>query len=72
MVMSVRDAVPYDDELLAEPHWQEQALDLAIRVSRVVRVFREPRWCVPTSLLAAGGVAAWMMVILFEHVPLGL
>jgi hypothetical protein len=41
-------------------------------VGRVVRVFREPSWCVPTSLLAAGGAAAWMMVILLEHVPLGL
>ena len=71
--MSVRYAVPYDDELLSEePQWREEALDLAIRVVRVVRVFREPRWCVPASLLASGSAAAWMMVILLEHVPLGL
>ena len=44
MVMSVRYAVPYDDELLSEPRWQERALDCAIRVIRVVR---QPRWCVP-------------------------
>ena len=72
MVMSVRYAVPYDDELLADPQWREEAVDLAIRVVRVVRVFREPRWCVPASLLASGSAAAWMMVILLEHVPLGL
>jgi hypothetical protein len=70
MVMSVRYAVPYDDDLLSEePRWQEQTLDWAIRL---VRVIREPRWCVPGSLLASGGVAAWMMVVLLKHVPLGL
>jgi hypothetical protein len=69
MVMSVRYAVPYDDDLLADPQWQEQTLDWAIRV---IRVFREPRWCVPGSLFASGGVAAWMMVVLLKHLPLGL
>ena len=69
MVMSVRYAVPYDDELLSEPRWQDEALDCAIRLIRVVR---QPRWCVPGSLLASGGVAAWMMVVLLQHVPLGL
>ena len=69
MVMSLRHAVSYDGELLAELRWQDQACDCAIRL---VRRFREPRWCVSGSLLAAGGVAAWMMVLLLEHVPLGL
>ncbi len=76
MVMSVRYAVPYDDDLLADPQWQGQtrdwARDLAISVVRVIRVVREPRWCVPGSLLASGSVAAWMMVVLLKHVPLGL
>jgi len=72
MVMSVRYAVPYDDDLLADQQWQEQTRDLAVRVARVIRVFREPRWCVSGSLLAAGSAAAWMMVVLLKHVPLGL
>jgi hypothetical protein len=76
MVMSVRYAVPYDDDLLSEePRWQEQTRAWtirAVRVIRVVRVIREPRWCVPGSLLASGSVAAWMMVALLKHVPLGL
>ncbi len=80
MVMSVRYAVPYDDDLLSDPQWQGQSHDWAhdwardwtIRVVRVIRVLREPRWCVSSSLLASGGVAAWMMVVLLKHVPLGL
>ena len=76
MVMSVRYAVPYDDDLLADPQWQEQTRDWArawaIRLVRVARVIRKPRWCVSGSLLASGSAAAWMMVVLLKHVPLGL
>ena len=69
MVMSVRYAVPYDDELLSEPRWQDEALDCAIRV---IRMAGDPRWSALGSLVAAGSVAAWMMVVLLKHVPLGL
>jgi hypothetical protein len=75
MVMSVRYAVPYDDELLADPQWQEQTRAWtirAVRAIRVLRLLREPRWCVPGSLLASGSAAAWMMVVLLKHLPLGL
>ena len=69
MVMSVRYPVSHDDELLSDPGWRAQALDGAIRV---IRMAGDPRWSALGSLVAAGSAAAWMMVVLLKHVPLGL
>jgi hypothetical protein len=68
MVMSVRYGVPYYDEgLLPEPRWQRR-----LRSAVVLRVIADPHWSTLGSMIAAGIGAAWMMVVLLKHVPLGL
>jgi hypothetical protein len=70
MVMSLRYAVPYDDEIFPPvPRRQARLLDGAVGVLRVIA---DPCWSAFGSLVAAGTGAAWMMVMLLKHVPLVL
>jgi hypothetical protein len=70
MVMSLRYAIPYDDEIFPpEPRWQARLLN---GVVGVLRVIADPCWSAFGSLVAAGAGAAWMMVALLKLVHLGL
>jgi hypothetical protein len=51
------------------PRRQARLLDGVVRVFRVIA---DPCWSALGSLVAAGGGAAWMMVVLLKHVPLVL